>query len=231
MIAFFFGMSQSQVNEWIYRLSTVLRMMTEEQCRLPGHDPQKLEEVLAKCPELSFIIDGTERRRRRPGNGADQKLYYSGKKKCHTVKNNLIVNTKSRTVCYLSQTYEGKKHDKRICDEEKYAFPPGSILLKDTGYQGYEPVNVTTYQPKKKPRGKEFSAADKIFNRMISGVRVIAEHVISGVKRSHIVADIFRNTKKNFEDIVMEIACGLHNAREFFRGPGRLKSSPQPLLN
>jgi hypothetical protein len=196
VIAFFFGMSQSQANERIYRLSKVLRMAMEEQCHLPGHDPRSLEEVLAKCPDLSFIIDGTERRRRRPGNEAGQKLYYSGKKKCHTFKNNFIVNTKSRTVCYLSQTCEGKKHDKRICDEENYVFPPGSILLKDTGYQGYEPGNVTTYQPKKKPRGKELAVADKIFNRMISEVRVIAEHVISGVKRSHIVGDIFRNTKK-----------------------------------
>ena len=103
--------------------------------------------------------------------------------------------------------------------------------MKDTGFQGYEPENVETYQPKKKPRGKELTPADKIFNSMISGVRVIVEHVISGVKRSRIVKDIFRNTKKNFEDIVMEIACGLHNAREYFRGPERSKSSPQPLFN
>jgi hypothetical protein len=227
LIAFLSGMSQSQANERIYKLSTVLRMMAEEQCRLPGHDPQNSEEVSAKCPDLSFIIDGTERRRRRPGNKADQKLYYSGKKNCHTVKNNLIVNTESRTVCYLSRTCEGKKHDKRICDEENHIFPPGSILLKDTGCQGYEPGNVITYQPKKKPRGQELAVGDKIFNRMISGVRVIAEHVIAEVERSHIVGDIFRNTKKNFGDIVMEIACGLHNIRENFRGPGRLKTSSQ----
>lgn len=231
VIAFFFGMSQSQANEWIYKLSDVLRMTMEEQCHLPGHDPQSLEEVLAECPELSFIIDGTERRRQRPGNESDQKLFYSGKKKCHTVKNNLIVNTKSRTVCYLSRTYEGKKHDKKICDEEDHRFPPGSILFKDTGYQGYEPGNIITYQPMKKPRGKELTVADKIFNTMISGVRVIAEHVIAGVKRSRIVRDIFRNTEKNFDDLVMEIACGLHNAREYFRGTGRLKMSSQPVFH
>jgi len=108
VIAFFSGMSQSQADERIYKLSTVLRMAMEEQCRLPGHDPHSLEEVSAECPELPFIIDGTERRRQRPGNEADQKAFYSGKKKCHTVKNNLTVNTESRTVCYLSRTYEGK---------------------------------------------------------------------------------------------------------------------------
>lgn len=231
VIAFFFGMSQSQANEWIYKLSAVLRMSVYEQCHLPGHDPQNSEEVLAECPELSFIIDATERKRQRPGNEAEQQLFYSGKRKCHTVKNNIIANTKSRKVCYVSRTYEGKKHDKKICDEEEHTFPPGSILFKDTGYQGYEPGNIITYQPVKKPRGKELPIADKIFNSMISGVRVIVEHVISGVKRSHIVRDIFRNTKKNYDDFVMEIACGLHNIRENFRGPERLKKSSQPLFN
>jgi hypothetical protein len=231
VIAFFSGMSQSQANERIYKLSTVLRMAMEEQCHLPGHDPHSSEEVSAECPELPFITDGTERRRQRPGSKVGQKLFYSGKSKCHTLKNNIIADTESRKVCYLSRTYEGKKHDKKICDEENHTFPDGSILFKDTGYQGYEPGNVTTYQPMKKTRGKELTAADRIFNPMISGIRVIVEHVISGVKRSHIVRDIFRNTKKDYDDAVMEIACGLHNAREFFRGAERLKISLQPVFH
>ncbi|HAO20719.1 MAG TPA: hypothetical protein DCQ37_09780 [Desulfobacteraceae bacterium] len=118
-----------------------------------------------------------------------------------------------------------------MCDEEKHTFPHGSILFRDTGYQGYEPGNIITYQHIKKPRGKELAVADKIFSRMIPGVRVIAEHVIAGVKRSRIIRDIFRNTEKNSDDPVMEIACGLHNAGEFFRGAGRLKRSSQPVFH
>jgi hypothetical protein len=49
----------------------------------------------------------------------------------------------------LSQTYEGTYHDKAICDEEHYVFPENSTLQKDRGFQGYEPENVLTYQPKK----------------------------------------------------------------------------------
>jgi hypothetical protein len=44
-------------------------------------------------------------------------------------------------------------------------------------------------------------------------VRVRVEHAISGVKRSRIVKDVFRNTKDDFSDLVMVIACGLHNLR------------------
>jgi hypothetical protein len=34
-------------------------------------------------------------------------------------------------------------------DEEQYTFPENSTLQKDKGFQGYEPENVITYQPKK----------------------------------------------------------------------------------
>jgi hypothetical protein len=40
----------------------------------------------------------------------------------------------------------GKKHDKKLADQQRYRFPPGSKLWKDTGYQGYEPEGVITYQ-------------------------------------------------------------------------------------
>jgi hypothetical protein len=72
---------------------------------------------------------------------------------------------------------------------------------------------VNTKQPKKKPRGGELSVDDQVNNSIISGVRIIAEHVISGIKRCRIVKDVFRNTKEEFDDLVMEIACGLHNLR------------------
>ena len=106
---------------------------------------------------------------------------------------------------------------KKICDEENPVFPEGSVLFKDTGFQGCEPENTVCYQPEKKPAGKEPGTEDRIFNAMISGVRVIAEHVICGAKRFRIVKDVFRNTKDGFDDLVMEIAFGLHNLRVSYR--------------
>ena len=45
----------------------------------------------------------------------------------------------------------------------------------------------------------------------------MVEHVIAGVKRLRIVKEVFRNTKEKFDDLVMEIACGLHNFRTVAR--------------
>lgn len=138
-------------------------------------------------------------------------------KKTHTVKNNLIVDVEARLVRYLSETYPGRIHDKRICDLEEFAFPPGINLFQDTGFQGYQPPGVTVYQPKKKPKGQELTATEKADNQIISSIRVGVEHIIAGVKRCRIVKDIFRNTKAFFADQVIEIACGLHNFRTTLR--------------
>jgi hypothetical protein len=236
VLAFHFDMSQGQACQWIQILSEVLLQTLAELGQLPERDPQNVKERLETyineshseheadsetSPKMesveSFAIDGTERRRQRPKDQEKQKRFYSGKKKCHTVKNNVIVTLGKRRVEYLGNTWGGKKHDKSICDLEKHEFPEGSTLYKDTGYQGYEPAGVNTRQPKKKPRGGELTLDEKEQNSLISKLRVIVEHVICGVKRCRIVKDVFRNTKDGFDDLVMEIACGLHNFRTAYR--------------
>ena len=41
--------------------------------------------------------------------------------------------------------------------------------------------------------------------------------ILAGIKRCRIVKDVFRNTKEKYDDLVMEIACGLHNFRVYHR--------------
>lgn len=56
-------------------------------------------------------------------------------------------------------------------------------------------------------------------NKLIARVRIVVENVISGVKRCRIVKETLRLTKEQMSDVVMEIACGLHNLRVTFRQP------------
>ena len=46
------------------------------------------------------------------------------------MKNIVIADAVSRKVIYLSGTYEGKKHDRKICGEENPAFPDGSTVVE-----------------------------------------------------------------------------------------------------
>ena len=133
------------------------------------------------------------------------------------MKNNLIGDVEERLVRSLSETYPGRIHDKRICVEEARVFPSDIGLFQDTGFQGYHPAGVHIDQPKKKPKGKELTSEEKAENKIISSIRILIEHIIAGVKRCRIVKDVFRNTKLDFADQVMEIACGLHNFRTTLR--------------
>jgi hypothetical protein len=140
-------------------------------------------------------------------------------KKAHTDKNLVLVNTNSQKVVYLSETQPGKVHDKKQADQAAIVYPRSATLGKDTGFQGYQPAAVITWQPKKKPKGQPLTVADNQLNAVLSSARIIVEHALSGVKRCHSVKAVFRNTKVGFSDSVMEIACALHNLRVHFRHP------------
>ena len=63
------------------------------------------------------------------------------------------------------------------------------------------------------------SAAEQMLNRIICGARIEVEHVLAGVKRCRIIKEVLRLSKAGIWDVVMEIACGLHNLRVCCRHP------------
>jgi hypothetical protein len=159
-----------------------------------------------------FIHDGVERPIYRPSDKTDRELYYSGKKKRHTLKNVLVVD-EFGSIRFLSDTYEGRAHDKRIADEAKYTLPTASLLYQDAGFQGFDLHGVLVMQPKKKPRHRTLTLQEKADNRRISSVRVRIEHVIGDLKRYRIIREVIRSGCSEFRDKVMETCCGLHNFR------------------
>ncbi len=151
-----FGLSQPQVNAWIHRLLPVVQTALDDLGVRPERDPSNFARSQPTAEaEPRLIIDATERRRQRPKNPGKQALHYSGRKKKHCDKNVVIVNARRKRIDYLSATYPGKAHEKKIADAEGIAYPPEAILYKDIGFQGYEPAVKETRQAKKKatPRG------------------------------------------------------------------------------
>ncbi len=150
ILAELFGISQGRANEWIHRLLPILKQALDNLGVLPERDPKKFKAKEQHQSDASdSIIDGTERRRQRPKKAEKQALHYSGKKKIHSDKNVVIATAKRKRVSYLSQTYPGKTHDKKVADTEKISYPAQITLHKDTGFQGYEPNVRKLSQPKK----------------------------------------------------------------------------------
>jgi hypothetical protein len=149
------GLSQPQANYWIHHLLPVLQRALSDLHLTPERQASAVVSNALVCEEApDLLLDGTERRRQRPQKATQQRDHYSGKKKAHTDKNLLLVNEHTGKVAYLGPTIPGKTHDKKAADEAKFSFPAAATLSKDTGFQGYEPSAVLTYQPKKSPEAK-----------------------------------------------------------------------------
>jgi hypothetical protein len=208
-----FKMKQSKANQWIQCLTPVLEQALTALAEMPAREMAQV----AWDPVVSlYFHDGTECPICRPKDATKQRTYYSGKKKQHTLKFN-VLNTLECKIRFLSPLTEGKKHDKKLADECHYQLPPGSRLAQDTGFQGFQVSEVRILQPKKKPRGQELTDLEKLCNRWLSRLRMRAEHAIGGVKRCRIAKDRLRNWKTSLREKVFPICCGLHNFRLNFR--------------
>ena len=128
------------------------------------------------------------------------------------MKNVLLIDA-ALTILFLSATYAGSTHDKRMADATPYPLPAGSRLLQDLGFLAFTLDHVAIIMPTKKPRGRALTRPQKAANRRIARRRVRIEHVNSSVKRCRIVHDISRLRKVGVRDLVMEICCALHNFR------------------
>ena len=119
----------------------------------------------------------------------------------------------SQYILYLSETYEGAVHDKKICDIENYSFPEEFLLRYDLGYIGYTPEGVTIDKPHKNTKLNPLTEQEKLENKTVSGERVSIEQAISGVKRLRVVASKVRTYCREFRNRVIIIACAVHNLR------------------
>lgn len=207
-----FSITQPKANLYIHFFTKILQECLINNNYNPLRRGGLLKNKLEKLNITQCYIDGTEREIPRSTDYETQKAYYSGKAKKHTVKNNVVSDNQGR-ILYLSDTYNGKTHDKRILDESALEFTMNSVIYLDTGFQGFKSEIGLIIMPTKKKKGKDLTTEEKQENTRIASDRVRNEHAIGGIKRLRIVKDKVRVWANNFHDIIMEIACGLQNLR------------------
>ena len=161
-----------------------------------------------------YIIDRTERPVQPDTH--DQKTFYSGKKKTHTLKNIRIVSTVG-FISWLGKTHPGKVHDKVMVD--RLTVQTSFTMLADLGFQGWKPKKITLVLPRKKPgntkkQKKGLTMAQKDFNTNLAGKRVGIENGLAHVNVLRIVKAKNRNYRFGFRENLMKTACGLYNFRK-----------------
>ena len=213
---FLFGLDQSNVCRDIQKIERLIRSC------LPI--PQKLykvtrrlktrEEVEQYFPGFMAFTDCTEQPIPRPKNRKRKRMYYSGKKKKHSVKNLYTASQNGLIVYKTNHKQRGRRHDYRIYRKNHPELPDEVTSMFDLGFVGVEkdyPEQKSSL-PIKKEKGYELTTQEKDYNHNHSAKRIVIEHVICRIKKYKIMSDIFRNKLRKY-DRISDIVSGLVNYR------------------
>lgn len=140
-----------------------------------------------------------------------QRSYYSGKKKAHSHKSQLIVHHSSRRI--LSSAYgKGRAHDFKVLKHSRCAatLHQDTQLYADSGFQGVAKLHPKSCTPHKRWRGKALSPEQKAHNRAVAKVRILAEHVIGKLKVFRVLKETYRHRRRRF-GLRLNLIAALYN--------------------
>jgi len=213
-LAFFIDLDKSNISRNISILEKIIKKVLPLPKKIYS-SKKKIrteEELLEIFPELKVIVDATEQKINRPKHKTRRDNHFSGKKKIYAKKIQIIINKKG-LIIHKTKSSEGKKHDKKLFEENIFEIPKKITIEGDSGFQGIgELVRNKVVLPRKKQKGKERKKEDKRFNRKLSKSRILVENIIGKMKQFGIMKGKYRNKFEDY-DKKIEIVVGLVNLR------------------
>lgn len=139
----------------------------------------------------ALIIDCTEQSIQRPSR--KQRCWYSGKKKRHTIKTEIIVTEQGKIVS-VSKPAPGRVHDIEI-RRRGSPLPKDAHAYTDSGYQGLQKDHPNTELPYKKSKKHPLTKDERTYNHALSRFRVRVEHRIAKLKSFRMLSERYRYPK------------------------------------
>jgi len=153
------------------------------------------------------LIDVTEIRIERPKY--NQKEKYSGKKKYHTMKIQ-IIKGKDTGFIYEIEIGVGREHDFHLWKRTFKGTPENVTNIVDLGYVGMDKIHCNSKIPKKNTKNHKLTKEEIELNKEIAKERIFIEHTNSWIKRFKILSTKFRNNLSYFAPISVLI-CAFYN--------------------
>jgi hypothetical protein len=219
VMGYLFDLDQANISRNLAQMRSFLKRRLPEPSRIKKGQKKinSLEELYRLYPDLQAIVDGTEQPIQRPQDSEKQKTYYSGKKKRHTIKKQIVVNRQG-LIMDVSPAVEGKRHDFKLFEDHQTlpkVIPKEVEILADSGYQGAEKLapDRKIRLPIKATKLRALSESQKADNRALSKVRVQVEHAIGRLKHFKILSDRFRHRLSSYDEIFDTVAGLVNFAR------------------
>lgn len=157
-----------------------------------------------------IIIDSFETPLPRPSQEARQKRLYSGKKRRHTLKTQVITDQRGE-ILSINAAHRGAKADVKLFEETQL---PEEIKDKPRlGDKAYIGANPEIRIPHKKPKGRELSQEQKAENKQIAQERIYVEHGIRRIKSYRIMRDEYRMATGLFKSVASVVVGLIQFAR------------------
>ena len=198
-IGFYFGVDDATVCRTIKRLEPLLSQIVKI----------KRKPVLREKKLKTLLVDATEQ----PITGSSRE-YYSGKKKRHTIKTEIIMEKQSGKIVQISDPFPGRVHDITM-RRKSDPIPPARSIYGDGGYQGMQKEHDNFKLPIRKPRGKPHTEEALKHNRSHRAIRNPVECKFRELKIFKILSHIYRNNKESYA-IKMAILAGIVNFKNEF---------------
>jgi hypothetical protein len=164
--------------------------------------------VLELLSEFRLIVDSTEQPRQRPRDQKEQQQCFSGKKKQHTFKNQLITLPEGQDIVDVIVGATGPTSDISLFRIQPQRFAAEQKFEGDKAYVGA--TQMTT--PHKKPCKRELTEQQKVENTVFSSKRIFVEHLIRRVKLFRIAQERFRLHPDTYNSVILAV-CGLVRLR------------------
>ena len=203
-----YGLNESNVYRTIIKLEDIL--IQSGYFKLDGKkallDDKKIKGIIVDVTETPAQRPKKKRRNKRNiKRSSKQKRKYSGKKKRHTHKIQLIIDTDTRQI--ISVHFEkGACHDFKLYKNAKIRVHPNIKKQFDSGYQGVQKLHTNTELPTKASKKHPLTKEQKRSNRKLAKERVYVEHSNSKFKVFNLLENRFRSHSR-FGLRVTLIAC------------------------
>lgn len=143
---------------------------------------------VSRAEAEALIIDCPEQPIQRPSR--KQRCWYSGKKKRHTIKTEIIVTEQGKFVS-ASKPAPGSNADITV-RRRGPKLPNGSRAHVDSGYQGLQDDHPDTDIPYKKSKHRPLTTDERAYNHALSRFRVRVEHAIARLKSFRMLSERYR---------------------------------------
>lgn len=209
VLGMLFGISKTEANDTFHYWKKILRQILPssllEQVEKNEGDLMIVQEILTS---FKLLVDSVEQPIERPSDNEEQKKLFSGKKKQHTVKNQIVSLPKGKDIIDVKVGLPGPTADIKLFREQQTKFDKEQEFEGDKAYQGG--TNITT--PHKKKKKQQLSEQQKEENKVLSSKRIFVEHLIRVVKIFQVASQRFRLNADVYNEIVL-LVCGLVRLR------------------